>query len=213
MNPKKFFILSTIASIVLVGGLLWVLFTTNDHPLLDVGGDDGKLGGDFTLTSVNGDVSLSDYEGQLVLMYFGFLNCPKVCPSSMGVLQRTFYGLDDQESEQVKGLLVSIDPKRDSADDLAAFTKKYHANITGLTGSPEAIDRIARDYGAYFEITTSDDPNNDYVFEHSSRYYLINHEGELVDAMRHSTTSNELLARIRQILATKEETKNNDDLV
>lgn len=186
---------------LIVVGLVAAFYSTSDHPRLGVGGEDGVLGGDFTLTSISGDVSLSDYRGKVVVMYFGFLNCPKVCPASMGVMQQTMHKLDSDSLAQVQGLLVSIDPKRDTAEDLDNFTRKIHSNIIGLTGSEEAIDAIAKDYGAYFKITEAENPDaDDYAFRHSSRYYLIDQNGKLVDAMRHSTTANELVARLETLI-------------
>lgn len=200
MNTKTTIRLVLLATLLVVGGLAATYFATSQQPLLGVGGADGELGGDFTLTSVNGPVSLSDYQGQAVVVYFGFVNCEKVCPASMGVLQNAMQKLEAEELAQVRALLVSIDPTRDSKEALQAFTDKYHANITGLTGSQAEIDQVANDYGAHFEQRPSETADSEYGFHHSSRYYVINADGKLVDAMRHSTTSNELVARIRTLL-------------
>ena len=200
MKTKTTIRLVLLATLLLVGGLAATYFATSNQPLIGVGGDDGELGGDFTLTSANGPVSLSDYQGKTVVVYFGFVNCEKVCPASMGVLQNVMQKLEAPELEKVRALLVSIDPSRDSEASLQEFTEKYHANITGLTGSQEQIDQVARDYGAHFEQRPSETKDSEYGFHHSSRYYVINGDGKLVDAMRHSTTSNELVARIRTLI-------------
>lgn len=160
-----------------------------------------ELGGDFTLQSAKGDVSLSDFKGKAVVMYFGFMSCPEVCPNSMGVLQAAFNRLSADELPQVQGLMISIDPERDDVRSLAQFTKYYHPQITGLTGSDSAVETTADQYGAYFKRTK--DKVNDYLFEHVSRYYVIDQEGNLVDALRHSTTPNELTAKLRETLTGK----------
>ncbi|MEM6302504.1 MAG: SCO family protein [Pseudomonadota bacterium] len=159
-----------------------------------------SYGGDFTLTGEYGDVALSDFRGQVVLLYFGFLNCPEVCPASMGVYQKTLNSLSVTELLHVQPLLVTIDPARDSARQVADFGAFYHESIMGLTGTPAQIASVADQYGAYFEPVDSTDPDLDYVFEHTSRYYVIDQQGQLVDAMRHSTTANELIARVRSLL-------------
>lgn len=198
-NNKLLVSLIAIALLV-IAILITALINTSDHPLVGVGGTDGELGGDFTLTTVKGDVSLSDFAGKVVVMYFGFLSCPEVCPNSMIVMQRTLNKLNENEQDQLQGLLVSIDPKRDSLQDLKDFTEYYHPKIMGMTGTVEQVDLVARNYGAFFEITESETPDSEYAYRHSSRYYIINQQGELVDAMRHSTTPNELAARIKQII-------------
>ena len=187
---------------VFVGLLIGILLSSDDRPVAGAGGSDGKLGGDFTLQSADGEVSLADFRGQVVVLYFGFLNCPEVCPTSMGMIRKTLNKLTIAELNQVQPILVSVDPKRDTVQDLEDFSDYFHQKIIGVTGSPDAIDAVARDYGAYFKITQSETPDSEYAFEHTSRYYVINQQGELVDAMRHSTTANELAARIRKLMPT-----------
>ena len=71
----------------------------------------------------------------------------------------------------------------------------------GLSGSDDAVEKTAEQYGAYFKRTK--DKVNDYLFEHVSRYYIIDQQGNLVDALRHSTTANELTAKLRETLTGK----------
>ena len=134
-----------------------------------------ELGGDFTLQSAKGDVSLSDFQGKAVVMYFGFMNCPEVCPNSMGVLQSAFNRLSNDELNSVHGIMISIDPQRDNVKSLEQFTQYYHPQIVGLTGSDNAVEKTADQYGAYFKRTK--DKDNDYLFEHVSRYYVIDQQG------------------------------------
>ena len=157
-----------------------------------------ELGGGFTLQSAKGNVSLSDFKGKAVVMYFGFMNCPEVCPNSMGVLQSAFNRLSADELKSVHGIMISIDPERDNVKSLEKFTQYYHPQIIGLTGSDDAVEKTADQYGAYFKRTK--DKENDYLFEHVSRYYVIDQQGNLVDALRHSTTPNELTAKLRETL-------------
>lgn len=157
-----------------------------------------QLGGDFTLQSSQGDVSLSDFKGQAVVMYFGFMSCPEVCPNSLAVIKAAFNKINAENINAVQGIMISIDPARDSVQSLAAFTQHFHSQIIGVTGNQSALAKTAKQYGAYFSKT--DDPKLGYLFEHVSRYYVIDKDGELVDAMRHSTTPNELAARLKTII-------------
>lgn len=197
---KKLLWASLITAVLSVTALVAVLIGSNEHPVGGYGGEDGILGGDFTLQGVNGDVSLQDFRGKAVVIYFGFLNCEEVCLNSMRVLQSALTDLSREHGDQVRGMLISIDPARDSREDLAAFTEQYHQNLIGLTGTQREIDAVTLDYGAYYKITEADRQDPAYFFRHSSRYYIVNTEGELVDAMRHSTTPRELIARVNLLL-------------
>ena len=176
-----------------------MLFST-DRDAQGIGGADGILGGDFVLQSSQGPVALEDFRGKVVLLYFGFLSCPEVCPASMSIYQQTMAKLSESERAEVQPILISIDPARDSVEALEEFTNYFGANILGLTGTHEEIVAVTQDYGAYFKNIESASPDSEYAFAHTSRYFVINQQGKLVDAMRHSTTANELSARIRTLL-------------
>jgi len=176
------------------------LMTSDDTRNRGTGGADGVLGGEFTLNSVYGDISLSDYRGQVVMLYFGFVNCSQVCPISMAIMQRTMEQLTPKETAQVQVLLVSVDVDNDDAAKVAKYAQRFHPTFIGLTGTVEQIDHVIDEYGSYYSPTELKDIDESRAFRHSSRYYIINREGELVDAMRHSTTPNELVARLRKII-------------
>ena len=180
--------------------LVVVLFNSDWQRDAQTGGEDGILGGEFTLQHLDGTVSLSDFRGQIVVVYFGFLNCPEICPTSMSVIAKALKRLDVDELAQVQPMLISVDPERDSLENLKAFTGYFHPKILGITGSQSDIDHVVNEYGAYLEVIDSTTPGSAYEFFHTSRYYVINQDGELVDAMRHGTTVNELVARIRTLI-------------
>jgi len=158
------------------------------------------LGGNFTLTSKDGPVSLSDFKDKVVVMYFGFMTCPEVCPSSMTVISTALARLESKELQTTQAILVSVDPKRDTPEKLAEYTQFYHASLIGLTGSSADIDRVTKQYGAYYDVDEIASVTEDYGVEHSSRYYVIDRQGKLVAAMRHSTTPNELYTQIQELL-------------
>ena len=157
------------------------------------------IGGDFVLRNIDGRVSLKDFRGSVVVVYFGFLSCPEVCPTSMSILTRSLEKLSPAEKSKTKAILISIDPERDDFQELLEFTNYYHPNILGVTGTDQEVKQVAEQYGAFFEITVSETVDSAYAYRHSSRYYVIDQQGNLIQAMRHSTTPNELAARIKKI--------------
>lgn len=154
-----------------------------------------ELGGDFTVQTVNGEVSLSDFRNKIVVLYFGFLNCPDVCPTSMMTIKSALKKLPQNIQEKTQVVLISVDPDRDDTAALAEFVGHYHPNFVGATAEVKTLDQITDQYAAYYTVNPSDN-EDDYEVRHSSRYYLIDPDGRLVDAMRHSTTINELAAKI-----------------
>ncbi len=192
--------LSLLGILLGIAGVVGLFVSTSDANYGDRPNTFLELGGDFTLDSVDGPISLSDYRGKVVVMYFGFLTCPEVCPNSMTVIQGALNRLTSEEKENVQALLVSVDPKRDSVEKLEEYTQFYHENLVGLTGTQSDIDAVTRRYGAFYDFTEIGNATSDYGVEHSSRYYVIDQQGKLVAAMRHSTTPNELQAQVRELL-------------
>lgn len=199
-RSRKIALYTVFSGIAFVLLLVAFFLNSDDMRKRNVGGEDGKLGGDFTLTSIDGDVSLSDFEGKVVMIYFGFVNCSQVCPISMKVMQQTLELMTEQETEQVQVLLVSVDVDNDNIQVIDKYVKKFHANFIGLTGTLDQINQVVDEYGSYYSPTDLKNIDEGKAYRHSSRYYFVNQQGELVDAMRHGTTSNELKARLRQLI-------------
>lgn len=199
-QAKKIITRLLIVSALFILTLVTLMFSSDDIPPASMGGIDGKLGGDFTLTGVQGPVSLHDFKGKVVIVYFGFINCSEVCPTSMRVIQKTLESMQPQEVEKIQAILVSINGDEDSYEALDAYSKRFHHTIIGLTGSTEQIDHVIDEYGAYYSPTDLGGSDPGRAFRHSSRYFIVDQNGELVDAMRHSSTPNEIIARLRTLI-------------
>ena len=196
MAPKNIIRLSLALGIFAVGGLIAVLMSSQSQSYT---GNSGQVGGDFTLSNVTGEVSLSDFRDKVVILYFGFTQCHEVCPTSMGVLRNALQRLSPEELSQVQSIFVSVDPARDTLQDTQNFATKFHKTIIGVGGTREEVESVADKYHAFFKEDEVVD-ETDYKFRHSSRFYVIDQNGTLVDAMRHSTTTNELVARIKTLI-------------
>jgi protein SCO1/2 len=153
----------------------------------------------FTLNSPSGPVSLSDYRGKVVLIYFGYTFCPDVCPTSLAALAQAFSALTPKELEQVQGFLISVDPERDSMEVLKIYVPYFHPNLIGLSGTPEQVAQVARQYGARY---MKQKPNADglYAVDHSSFTYLIAADGKLAARLPHGTSPQQIVDKIRPLL-------------
>ena len=159
-----------------------------------------NLGGDFTLNSKDGEVSLEDYRGQVVLMYFGFTSCPDVCPTALSSIAASMRQLTPNLEAQIQPLFVSVDPGRDTLDNLAIYSAYFHPRMLGITGSIEAIDEIVKKYGAYYSHIPLENSALAYTVDHTSRAYLIGTEGQLISTVAHGTSVDELVALLKQHL-------------
>lgn len=104
---------------------------------------------DFTLLSDGGErVSLSQFRGRAVLLFFGYTTCPDVCPLTLAKLGGVMDALGNARHD-VQVLLVSVDPEVDTPDDVAAYARGFDPGFVGLTGSPDALRAVTREYGVY----------------------------------------------------------------
>ena len=132
---------------------------------------------DFSLTDhKNRKFTLSDHSGKVILLNFGFTNCPDICPTTLGILGAV---LDLVGDERVEALFITVDPKRDTTEKLGAYIPFFHDRIVGLTGSEEAIKQVSDACGTFYskEQEVSED---DYLVSHSPAVYLIGPGGEIV---------------------------------
>lgn len=153
-------------------------------------------GGDFTLHSANGPLSLHDLKGKVVLLYFGYTFCPDICPTSLGFTSQALASLDKAELDKVQMLFVTVDPERDTLDKLKAYTAYFHPGILGLSGTPEEIARVAKSYGAVYAKQETGSAGG-YVVDHSANTYVIAPDGSLFKALDHGTPPPQVVEAIR----------------
>ncbi len=159
------------------------------------------MGGDFTLQSARGPVSLSDFRGKVVVIYFGYTSCPDICPTTLGALAAALKRLSPAEMEQIQPLFISVDPERDTPQKLVDYVHYFHPKMIGLTGSLEQLKEIANRYGAFFRKAEVQGSELGYAVDHSSVIYLVNEQGVLVDMIQHSDSPKVILQHLRGVLA------------
>lgn len=157
-------------------------------------------GGDFTLTSASGPVSLADYRGKAVLVYFGYTYCPDICPTSLAATAAGLNQLSAEELAQVAVIFVSVDPKRDTPARLKEYAEFFHPAIIGITGSPEEIADVGRRYGIFYAEQKVATAGDGYVVDHSSETYVIARDGRLLGKLPHGAPPEEVVAEIRKVL-------------
>jgi protein SCO1/2 len=157
-------------------------------------------GGDFTLQSADGPVSLKDFRGKLVLVYFGYTYCPDICPTSLAATAEGLKQLTPEELARVAMIFVSVDPKRDTPARLKEYVTFFHPAIVGVTGAPEEIAAIAKRYGVFYAEQTVETAGDGYVVDHSADTYIISTAGQLVGKIAHATPPEQVVETIRKHL-------------
>ncbi len=160
-----------------------------------------KRGGDFTLYGVNGAVSLSDYKGKVVAIYFGYTHCPDVCPTNLAFLSAAMKQLSEKELDGLQSIFVSVDPGRDTPEKLAKYTEYFHPSMIGISGTPEMIDPVVAQYGAYYEIVSYSNSAMIYAVSHTSETYIIGKDGKLSAILPHAAPAKDIENAIRTALS------------
>ncbi len=157
-------------------------------------------GGDFTLESALGPVSLEDFRGSVVLLYFGYTWCPDVCPTNLGFIAQALGQMTDAERSRVRVLFVSVDPERDDLKRLADYAAFFAPEVSGVTGTPEQVARVAALYGAAYRRVAVQESVAGYLVDHSSYTYLVDPAGRLAGQLDHATPPSQILAAVRRLL-------------
>ncbi|MCF8465826.1 MAG: SCO family protein [Sneathiella sp.] len=156
-----------------------------------------QIGGSFELVNHKGEtVTDKDFRGKLMLVFFGYTNCPDVCPTEMQTISLTMEELGDDAADVVP-IFITVDPKRDTVAAMAGFVEAFHPSLIGLTGSKAQINDVKKKYRVYGEKAEGDDPDY-YLVDHTSFTYLMGRDGSLITVFSYGTPPEEMAAKIRE---------------
>ncbi|KAF3648503.1 Protein SCO1 -like protein 1, mitochondrial [Capsicum annuum] len=147
---------------------------TNASTSVKEGPSVGKaaIGGPFNLIDHNGkSVTEKDFFGKWTVVYFGFTHCPDICPEELQKLAAAVDKIKEKSGIQIVPVFISVDPERDTVEQVGEYVKEFHPNLIGLTGSPEEIKKTARAYRVYYMKT--EEEGSDYLVDHSIVMYVL----------------------------------------
>ena len=159
------------------------------------------LGGDFTLTSDQGPVSLADFRGKVVPIYFGFTHCPDICITSLSSIAAGLKELSEAERSQVQPVFITIDPERDDPERVGEYARYFDPSFVGLTGSLEAVTKVAESHFVIFEKVPMEDSDMGYTMDHSSIIYVVGKDGVIRSLIHHGDTPAGIAKTLREALA------------
>lgn len=158
---------------------LWLLAACGDGGSVTFKGSDisgTKLGQNWSLVGMDGKTyTPASFRGKVTLVFFGFTQCPDVCPTALAELTQVMKLLGDRAA-QVQVLMISVDPERDTPEVLRAYISGFNPKFLGLTGTPEQIKAAAGSFKAYYAKVPA--AKGAYSMDHSSSFYLLDKKGE-----------------------------------
>lgn len=159
----------------------------------------GSAGMSQKLTDHHGKPrSLSDFQGKVVVVFFGFTQCPDVCPTVLGKM-REVMTLLGSDADKVQVVLVTIDPERDTPALLAQYTPVFHPSFIGLSGDAAATATIAKDFKIFYQKRPGSTPGS-YTMDHSTGSYVIDPQGKLRLYLKHEDTAPLIAQDIKRLL-------------
>src|SRR5690606_27126000 len=142
-----------------------------------------------------------DFKGKVVFVFFGFTQCPDVCPTTMAELAEVRERLGSV-GQDVQGVFISIVPERDRPQVLQAYVQALDPSLVGLTGSPEEIKAAARDFKIFFQKVPTQDGQS-YSMDHTAMSYVFDRAGQVRLAVRYGQSVDALTEDLRQLLSER----------
>lgn len=175
--------------------------STPDQKFASVDITGGEWGKNLQLTDHTGKPrTLADFKGKAVVLFFGYTNCPDVCPTTMVKLASAMEKLG-KDAERVQVLMVTLDPKRDTQEVLGKYVPAFHPSFLGMTGSEEQVDAAAKEFKI---IRVLQKPNADgfYTVDHSGQTYALDPQGRLRLFFRDAQPAEEIVQDLKTLLKT-----------
>lgn len=159
-----------------------------------------KLGGPFSLTDQFGNKRKnSEFLGKYMMVYFGYSFCPDVCPMGLQHISKALELLGT-DIDQVTPLFITIDPERDTQENLKVYAQNWHSSFIFLTGSQEEINPVLEAYKVYTMRARPDGTMADYLIDHSAFVYLMDRSGNLISFFPHTSDPQVMAQTVREHL-------------
>ena len=192
-NKKLKIFLLAIFSVVLV--IICIsFFTSNNDESLYLSKNINKFN---LITHSNEKFDDKFFSNYPSLIFFGFLNCPDVCPFTLSKISEIIHKLNDK-SQFMKFYFVTVDPERDKIEDLKEYLNTFHPKIIGVTGSNAGIENFLKYMYVYKNVIQLD--NNNYTIDHSSQMFLFKKNGSFFGTLSTNEKDNNILGKINKLI-------------
>jgi len=155
-------------------------------------------GSSFILKNVNNEsVTEKSFQGPLTAIFFGFTNCPDICPMTLSNLDLILDKLSNNKNERLKVYFISIDPEKDSPKIIKDYLDSFNNRIFGITGDPQKIFALSKSWGVLSEKIFTED--GEYLINHSSSILLLN-KGKYIERISHHEELDNIYKIIKKYL-------------
>lgn len=155
---------------------------------------------EFSLVDHTGTaVTQDNFRGNWQLVFFGFTNCPDVCPTTLNQIAEIMDNLGENAAE-VRPLFITVDPERDTPERMAEYVTAFDTRIVGLTGTPEQVKAAANSFKIYYAKAASEGAPDGYLMDHTAYLYLMNPEGGFEAFFSHDSDVRKTSVNIQQYL-------------
>jgi protein SCO1 len=159
------------------------------------------VGGPFSLQDGDGrQITDRDFRGRYMLVYFGYTFCPDVCPTTLNEMADALDRLGPKAGK-LQPIFITVDPKRDSPAVVKQYAAAFGPRLIGLTGSPEQIAQVAKDYRVYYAEHRTGPGPGDYTMDHSSIIYLMSPDGKFIAPIRADASGAEMAADLERLMS------------
>ena len=201
MQPSRRRAVKTLASLVALSTASgFLLGCSPDKPQfksIDLTGADYAQG--FSLTDHNGQLrTLKDFAGKVVVVFFGFTQCPDVCPTSMAELAQVKQQLGP-DGDKLQAIFITVDPERDTADMLKAYMGNFDPTFLALRPTLEQLPQVAKDFKIYYKKVDGKTPGS-YTMDHSAGSYVFDEKGRIRLYNRYGSGADGLASDIRLLI-------------
>jgi protein SCO1/2 len=192
----------TILRSCFIASLLMILAACSPKPEfknIDITGGTA-FGKDFSLLDPDGKLrTLNDFKGKVVVMFFGYTQCPDVCPTTLTEMQQVMTLLGPQ-SDKVQVLFVTVDPERDTATILKQYVPSFDARFLGLRPADDvALEKVTKDFKIYYKKVPGTSPGS-YTIDHTAGSYAFDPEGRLRLYIKHAQGPETLAHDLKELL-------------
>ena len=158
------------------------------------------FGKDFSLLDTDGKVrTLADFKGKVVVMFFGYTQCPDVCPTTLTEMQQAM-ALLGKQSDKVQVIFVTVDPERDTAVILKQYVPAFDKSFIGLRPADDAaLEKVTKDFKIYYRKVPSSSPGS-YTMDHTAGSYAFDPEGRLRLYIKHAQGPETLAHDLKELL-------------
>lgn len=195
-------------SLTIVAALSVIFLLQSSHNVVGLkktlvveGAASGKasIGGDFDLIDTEGNhVTHQDFSQKWLLVYFGFSYCPDICPTGLEAMGDALEQLG-ADADKIQAVFITIDPERDTQEQMASYMSHFSPRIKGLTGDKSQIEAVAKAYRVYYaKANHPGAPSEHYLMDHSAFIYLMDPSGEFVTHFAHGTSAQKMVEILRE---------------